>query len=125
MHNSAQYSTTYFTVQVKSPQPETYKPSTVVIIKLHPRFASTFCVGPYNTHATLAGFDCRFNQSAMWEDSPGLMRRVFFFFVIQLTNLLLLTSFLYFIYFYLSFFHVRSLGIQHELSKATGLLYNS
>ena len=124
MHNSAQYSTTYFTVQVKSPQPETYKPSTVVIIKLHPRFASTFCVGPYNTHATLAGFDCRFNQSAMWEDSPGLMRRVFFF-VIQLTNLLLLTSFLYFIYFYLSFFHVRSLGIQDELSKATGLLYNS
>ena len=124
MHNSAQYSTTYFTVQVKSPQPETYKPSTVVIIKLHPRFASTFCVGPYNTHATLAGFDCRFNQSAMWEDSPGLMRHVFFF-VIQLTNLLLLTSFLYFIYFYLSFFHVRSLGIQDELSKATGLLYNS
>ena len=52
------------------------------------------------------------------------MRRVFFF-VIQLTNLLLLTSFLYFIYFYLSFFHIRPLCIQDELSKATGLLYDS
>ena len=93
MHNSAQFSTTCFTVQVKSLQPETYKPRTVLIIKLHPRFASTFCVGPYNTHATLAGFDCRFNQSAMWKDSPGLMKRVFFFFQIQLTNLLLLIIF--------------------------------
>ena len=124
MHNSAQFSTTYFTVQVKSLQPETYKPSTVVIIKLHPRFASTSCVGPYNTHATLAGFECRFNQPAMWEDSPGLMRRVFFFNSINYL-LLLLIIFLYFIYFYLSFFHIRSLHIQDELSKATGLLYTS
>ena len=92
---------------------------------MHPRFASTSCVGPYNTHATLAGFDCRFNQSAIWEDSPGLLRRVFFLLLFNRTNLLLLIIFLYFIYFYLSFFHIRSVCIQDELSKATGLLYTS
>ena len=41
VHNNVYYSTTYFTVQVKSSQPEAFT-SQVVRVKLHPRFVTVY-----------------------------------------------------------------------------------
>ena len=81
MHDSAQYSTTYFTVQVKSPNRKLRQNPSSKREVARPRFVTAYSphqrrfLRRYNTHATVSGFDCRFNQSAMSEDSPGLMRR--------------------------------------------------
>ena len=77
------------------------------------------------THPTVAGFDYRFNQSAMSEDSRGLMRRVFFLFS-SIKWLITWSLFIIYFVFYLFLFIIFSYSppcLQDELSKATGLLY--
>ena len=113
MHNSAQYSTTYFTVQVKSANRK-------VNVKLHAHALYTsvgFCAAITPTPlcrvltADLTNQRCR--RIPLWDaflknSANWLINWLLFIF--------------YFIYFYLSFFHIRFLCIQDELSKATGLL---